>query len=553
MRDVISNETIKEINEVIDEILTNINDNVRNIVGAGNYSLPTIFSYTNYSGQTINVHGSTFRHEIIIDNADGNNLIGDICTVIGDRNGIKLAKAGVEDRHDAFANYWDSTFDIAYNSDTAINGYVFDMQSGFVGEGTGQSKVMSFKLDNLEVGKAYTLTFRGKFVHAQFVSGQESLVRICSTTAETPYLAQVTLEKDTDAHIYRIDFTNNTQDTTLYLNFWFYGVADNTEIYHSEFIADDLIIAGMNIGIISRYIDYNGKWYPIEAGGGTTVVANPTGAATEELSTIQIGQNIYSVPEGGGTTDYPNLTNKPSINSVTLVGNKTSSDLGVVITLTQAEYNALTAAEKADPNKVYYITDSTGEIEKLHFDWSYTTLPATGDENTIYCIPTGSVSNPYNFYAWNSITQQFIQLQFTFDMSNYMLKNDYTGSIKAVEDDGSPSYLNYGDLFLKADTIYIRQSSTIYDPDDFRLFEILENRGALQRLVQSVYSMIAIYDGGVHKAADGNLHSGYHGIRVIDKNSTNSIYVIAMNQSTHKLMFSTLFGTTFYQLATTTE
>ena len=247
------------------------------------------------------MHGSTFRHEIIIDNADGNNLIGDICTVIGDRNGIKLAKAGVEDRHDTFANYWDSSFDIAYDSDTAINGYVFDMQSGFVGEGTEQSKVMSFKLDNLEVGKAYTLTFRGKFVHAQFVSGQESLVRICSTTAETPYLAQVTLEKDTDAHIYRIDFTNNTQDTTLYLNFWFYGVADDTETYHSEFIADDLIIAGMNIGIISRYIDYNGKWYPIEAGGGT-------------------------------------------------------SDLDA-IELTYAEYQALTPAEKTDPDKIYFITD----------------------------------------------------------------------------------------------------------------------------------------------------------------------------------------------------
>ena len=301
MRDVISNETIKEINEVIDEILTNIDDNVRNIVGAGNYSLPTIFSYTNYSGQTINVHGSTFRHEIIIDNADGNTLIGDICTVIGDRKGIKLAKAGVEDRHDAFANYWDSSFDIAYDSDTAINGYVFDMHSGLVGEGTGQSKVMSFKLDNLKVGKAYTLTFRGKFVRAQFVSGQESLVRICSTTAETPYLAQVTLEKDTDAHIYRIDFTNNTQNTTLYLNFWFYGVDYDIETYNPEFIADDLIIAGMNIGIISRYIDYNGKWYPIEAGGGT-------------------------------------------------------SDLDA-IELTYAEYQALTPAEKTDPDKIYFITD----------------------------------------------------------------------------------------------------------------------------------------------------------------------------------------------------
>lgn len=33
---------------------------------------------------------------------------------------------------------------------------------------------------------------------------------------------------------------------------------------------------------------------------------------------------------GGGTTDYTDLTNKPSINSVTLSGNKTASDLGLI-------------------------------------------------------------------------------------------------------------------------------------------------------------------------------------------------------------------------------
>lgn len=31
----------------------------------------------------------------------------------------------------------------------------------------------------------------------------------------------------------------------------------------------------------------------------------------------------------GGTTDYNDLTNKPSINGITLTGNKTSIDLGI--------------------------------------------------------------------------------------------------------------------------------------------------------------------------------------------------------------------------------
>lgn len=64
--------------------------------------------------------------------------------------------------------------------------------------------------------------------------------------------------------------------------------------------------------------------------------------------------------EEAGTTDYTQLSNKPQINGVILSGNKTSSDLGIVITLTQAQYDALTTEQKNDPNKVYYISDASG-------------------------------------------------------------------------------------------------------------------------------------------------------------------------------------------------
>lgn len=35
-------------------------------------------------------------------------------------------------------------------------------------------------------------------------------------------------------------------------------------------------------------------------GGGTTVVANPAGQATDTLNKLQVGQTIYNVPSGGG-------------------------------------------------------------------------------------------------------------------------------------------------------------------------------------------------------------------------------------------------------------
>ena len=58
-----------------------------------------------------------------------------------------------------------------------------------------------------------------------------------------------------------------------------------------------VLSSGTKIGIIT----IDGTSYDIYApsgGGGTTVVANPTGTPTDELLAIQIGNDIYSLPEG---------------------------------------------------------------------------------------------------------------------------------------------------------------------------------------------------------------------------------------------------------------
>lgn len=44
-----------------------------------------------------------------------------------------------------------------------------------------------------------------------------------------------------------------------------------------------------------------------------------------------VAKNVQAGGGSGGTSDYDELTNKPSINGVTLSGNKTTSDLGIVI------------------------------------------------------------------------------------------------------------------------------------------------------------------------------------------------------------------------------
>lgn len=61
--------------------------------------------------------------------------------------------------------------------------------------------------------------------------------------------------------------------------------------------------------------------------GGTTVVANPQETATEELTTIQIGETVYSVSSGGDYTDFVR-TLTAGMTSLTI------SDIGITPTTT---------------------------------------------------------------------------------------------------------------------------------------------------------------------------------------------------------------------------
>lgn len=70
-------------------------------------------------------------------------------------------------------------------------------------------------------------------------------------------------------------------------------------------------------------------------------------------------------------------------------------------------------------NALTAITNAIGNIDVagLHVDWSYTVLPATGNSNIIYAIPTGDTEDPYDFYAWNDADQEFVQIDFKIDIT----------------------------------------------------------------------------------------------------------------------------------------
>ena len=96
-------------------------------------------------------------------------------------------------------------------------------------------------------------------------------------------------------------------------------------------------------------------------------------------SLIQQGTLVGTLAVGGGTTDYNALENKPSINSITLSGNKTGADLGLVsadtlaTVATSGSYNDLTNKPTiydfsvTNVGSQYTVTKNSGE-------WSFASV-----------------------------------------------------------------------------------------------------------------------------------------------------------------------------------
>ena len=70
------------------------------------------------------------------------------------------------------------------------------------------------------------------------------------------------------------------------------------------------------------------------------------------------GKIMHGGVQFGGFAEYERLSYKPKVNGVTLIGDKSTTDLGIVKEVTLEEYNALTPDLRNDPDILYYIKDA---------------------------------------------------------------------------------------------------------------------------------------------------------------------------------------------------
>lgn len=70
----------------------------------------------------------------------------------------------------------------------------------------------------------------------------------------------------------------------------------------------DVSIASPQDGNVLKYNSNTSKWENAAESGGTTVEANPSGTASDDLTKIQIGSDIYDIPTGGGASALADLS-----------------------------------------------------------------------------------------------------------------------------------------------------------------------------------------------------------------------------------------------------
>lgn len=105
---------------------------------------------------------------------------------------------------------------------------------------------------------------------------------------------------------------------------------------------------------------------------------------------LTVGSDGIVVPQTlpSGTTDYNDLTNKPSINNVALSGNKTASDLGFANVAMTAEYSDLLNTPSIPSPQVNSDWNATSGIAEILNKPTLSTVASTGDYNDLTNKPT---------------------------------------------------------------------------------------------------------------------------------------------------------------------
>lgn len=125
---------------------------------------------------------------------------------------------------------------------------------------------------------------------------------------------------------------------------------------------------------------------------------------TVEIDIDEITKNMH---------DYNLALNKPSINNVPLVGNKTLTELGIqpkgnYLTSIPGEYITESELSAKQYATQAWVRDRINEVEHFHRE-IVDALPLVGKDNVLYLVKKkGTVNDIYNEYIWTGVDYELI-------------------------------------------------------------------------------------------------------------------------------------------------
>lgn len=160
-------------------------------------------------------------------------------------------------------------------------------------------------------------------------------------------------------------------------------------------------------------------------------IAKADGSGTTTFYRLSSEEDTVETTSTDGTStmiDYNSMLNKPSINDVALVGNKTLEDLGIqpagdYLTAVPEEYITEEELEAKDYATEAFVMEQINNTEHFHRE-IVDALPLTGKDNVLYLVPKkGSDKDIYNEYIWTGADYEFMGTT-AVDLTDYYQKNE---------------------------------------------------------------------------------------------------------------------------------
>lgn len=187
--------------------------------------------------------------------------------------------------------------------------------------------------------------------------------------------------------------------------------------------------------------------------------------AGSNVTITKSGKNVTINSTSGGTQDYSDLTNKPSINNTTLSGNKTSSDLGLQPTIDSSHKLDADLVQDGTTNKVYTATEQT-KLSGIESGAQVNTVASVNTKTGSVVLDADDISdtNTTNKFVTASDKETWNGKQDTTDNSLTTTSDSIVGAINEVNSiakgaNQALSYANYSSMI----TAFNALASDVYN------------------------------------------------------------------------------------------